>query len=218
MSWLLVICKRCAGKISFLTFSLFSPRCLAVHQRLTSDFLRIQSLIATSCDPDLIDLLREFGNEYSNDLLEAKLSDGIKPTYESSLDDREQYIRKKYLEKSFLRPLLHPKSHQPLNQDELNRNLYENVETADWKKTLHLLMLGANPNYSEKMFAVADHAKRHQQFKQMKLILANGGREGSVEFYSLVSVEEEGVVKHRSFFFFHRSNEEKRHESTEPNN
>jgi hypothetical protein len=26
------------------------------------------------------------------------------------------------------------------------------------------------------MFAVADHAKRHQQIKQMKIILANGGK------------------------------------------
>ena len=54
--------------------------------------------------------------------------------------------------------------------------LYENVETSNCGKTLHLIMLGANPNYSQKMFAVADHAKRHQQIKQMKIILANGGK------------------------------------------
>jgi hypothetical protein len=54
--------------------------------------------------------------------------------------------------------------------------LYENVETSDCLKTLHLIMLGANPNYSQKMFAVADHAKRHHQTKQMKIILANGGK------------------------------------------
>jgi hypothetical protein len=59
--------------------------------------------------------------------------------------------------------------------------LYENVETADYKKTLYLIILGANPNYSEKMFAVADHAERHQQTKQMKIILANGGRNFSFE-------------------------------------
>ena len=53
--------------------------------------------------------------------------------------------------------------------------LYENVETPDCQKTLHLLILGADANYSEKMFPVADHAKRYQQTKQMKLILANGG-------------------------------------------
>lgn len=55
--------------------------------------------------------------------------------------------------------------------------LYENVETTDCGKTLHLILLGANPNYSQKMFSVADHAKRHQQIKQMKIILANGGKE-----------------------------------------
>jgi hypothetical protein len=61
-------------------------------------------------------------------------------------------------------------------QDQLNEMLYENVETSDCGKTLHLIMLGANTNYSHKMFAVADHAKRHQQIKQMKIILANGGK------------------------------------------
>ncbi|CAF4855100.1 unnamed protein product, partial [Rotaria socialis] len=61
-----------------------------------------------------------------------------------------------------------------LTQEQLDALLYENVETLDCGKTLHLLMLGANPNFSQKMFAVADHAKRHQQIRQMKLILANG--------------------------------------------
>ncbi|CAF4841160.1 unnamed protein product, partial [Rotaria socialis] len=44
--------------------------------------------------------------------------------------------------------------------------LYENVETADYKITLHLIMLGADTNYSEKNFATADQAQRHQQIKQ----------------------------------------------------
>jgi hypothetical protein len=54
--------------------------------------------------------------------------------------------------------------------------LYENVETSDCKKTLHLIILGANVNYSEKRFAVADHAERHQQIQQLKILLVNGGR------------------------------------------
>jgi hypothetical protein len=58
--------------------------------------------------------------------------------------------------------------------------LYENVETSDCGKTLHLIMLGADPNFSQKMFSVADHAKRHQQIKQMKIILANGGKQNLI--------------------------------------
>jgi hypothetical protein len=89
--------------------------------------------------------------------------------------EREQYIRKKYLDKLYLQPL-QINNKTTFTQEQLNEMLYENVETPDCGKTLHLIMLGANPNYSQKMFAVADHAKRHQQIKQMRIILANGGK------------------------------------------
>ncbi|CAF4528712.1 unnamed protein product, partial [Rotaria socialis] len=156
MSWLFVICQKCA----------------AIHRFLTSDFLRLQSLTTTSCDPDLIDLLHDYGNEYSNKLLENHSLGILKPTYTSTQLEREQYIRKKYLDKMYLQPLQFNRIN--LTQEQLDVLLYENVETLDCGKTLHLLMLGANPNFSQKMFAVADHAKRHQQIRQMKLILANG--------------------------------------------
>ncbi|CAF2731513.1 unnamed protein product [Rotaria sp. Silwood2] len=159
MSWLLVICKKCA----------------AVHDLLTSDFLRLQSLTTTtSCDSDLIDLLYDYGNQYSNKLLENSSLGILKPNYTSTQIEREQYIRKKYLDKLYLQPL-EINNKNTFTQEQLNEMLYENVETSDCGKTVHLIMLGANPNYSQKMFAVADHAKRHQQIRQMKIILANGG-------------------------------------------
>jgi len=146
-----------------------------VHRFLTSDFLRLQSLLTTACDHDLIDLLYDYGNQFANSLLENDSSKLSKPNDNSSESERVEYIRKKYIEKIYLR------SNHVYNQDELNKMLYENVETADYKKTLYLIILGANPNYSEKMFAVADQAERHQQTKQMKIILANGGRNFSFE-------------------------------------
>jgi len=142
----------------------------AIHRRLTSDFLRLQSLLCVTCDHYLIDLLHDYGNKYMNSLLENDLSKNSKPNDNSSELEREEYIRKKYIEKIYLQ------FNQNYTQDELNKKLYENVETSNYKKTLQLIILGANPNYSEKMFAVADHAKRHQQIKQMKIILANGGK------------------------------------------
>jgi hypothetical protein len=158
-------------KIIFSLFFCFFP-IKAIHSRLTWNFLHLQSLMTTACDSDLIDLLHDYGNQFSNTLLEDNLSKNDKPNADSSEFEREEYIRNKYLEKLYLR------SHQlknPYTQEQLNKMLYENVETSNYKKTLHLIMLGANPNYSEKMFAVADHAKRYQQIKQMKIILANGG-------------------------------------------
>ncbi len=127
-------------------------------------------MLSPTCDHYLIDLLHDYGNEFVNNLLENDLSKSIKPNEHSTEFEREQYIRKKYLEK------VYRQTQENYTQEELNQMLYENVETSDYTKTLYLIVLGANPNYSEKMFAVADHAKRHQQIKQMKIILANGGK------------------------------------------
>jgi hypothetical protein len=173
MSWLLVICKKCAGKLFFFLFIQYffsSSSSTAVHQILTSEFLHLQSLLTISCDPDLIDLLHDYGNEYSNKLLGDDLFENFKPNYYSTQIEREQYIKKKYLEK------IHLAKQNNYSQEQLNQLLYENVETNNYGKTLHLIMLGANTNYSQKMFSIADHAKRYQQIKQMKIILANGGK------------------------------------------
>ncbi len=173
MSWLMVICKKCAGKLVFEQILLDSPLpcSKAVHRRLTSDFLYLQSLLSPACDHYLIDLLHDYGNQLANSLLENDQSKLVKPNDQSSQSDREEYIRQKYIEKSYL------SSNSDYTQEKLNQMLYENVETSNYEKTLYLIILGANPNYSEKKFAVADHAKRHQQIKQMKMILANGGRD-----------------------------------------
>ena len=126
-------------------------------------------MLNTKCDHYLIDLLHDYGNKYVNNFLENDQAKLQKPNGRSSDVEREEYIRKKYVEKIYLQ------EHENYSIDQLNQMLYENVETSNYLKTLYLLVLGANPNYSEKMFAVADHAKRHQQIKQMKIILVNGG-------------------------------------------
>ena len=129
----------------------------------------------TSCDSDFIDLLHDYGNQYVNQLLENYSLGILKPNDNSTKIEREQYIRKKYIDKAYLQ-LIEINKKNNFTQEQLNEMLYENVETSDCGKTIHLIMVGADPNYTQKMFAVADHAKRHQQIKQMKIILANGGR------------------------------------------
>lgn len=139
-----------------------------------NSFIHLQSLIRTTCDWDLIDLINDHGNKYANSLLEFNISKSTKPNSNSSEFERKQYIRKKYIEKAFLKPF--DNNHSVYSQDQLNKMLYENVETDNYRNTIHLIMLGADSNYLEKNFPIADHAQRHQQLKQMKIILANGGK------------------------------------------
>ena len=141
-----------------------------VHRRLTSDFLQLQPLTAIASDVDLVDLFHYYGNQYANSLLENEQAAQLKPNENSPRQERDDYIRRKYRIKCYAQF-----STPNLTQNQLNQMLYENVETSDYKTTLRLIMQGADANYSEKMFSVADHAQRYQQIKQMKLILANGG-------------------------------------------
>lgn len=139
---------------------------------MTSDFLYLQSLKIIAEDFDWVELFRDLGNHFTNSLLENSAAHSIKPTEKSSFEERSIYIQKKYLEKCFV-----PWSKSTLNVEKLNQQLYQTVQTPDCPTTLRLLIQGADPNYSEKVFPVADHAKRHQQSKQSKLILANGGKQ-----------------------------------------
>ena len=143
---------------------------LAVHRQLTSEFLHLQTLRIIAEDSDWVELFRDLGNHFSNSLLENSNAKSIKPKETSSAEDRSVYIEKKYVKKCFV-----PWSNTTLNIEHLNQQLYATVETPDFPTTLRLLIQGADPNYSQKVFPVADQAKRHQQIKQSKLILANGG-------------------------------------------
>lgn len=130
--------------------------------------------------------------------------ESIKPNYSSNSTEREQYIRQKYIEKLHLQPL-EINGRNSFSPQQLNEMLYENVETTDCGKTLHLILLGANPNYSQKMFSVADHAKRHQQIKQMKIILTNGGKRTKNEcLYLLLSFFLRHYLRYLMSFDMHR--------------
>lgn len=169
---MLIICEKCAGtyhRIKVIKQLLVSFS--AIHDRTTSTFLHLQPLPTLCTDSDFVELFHDYGNQFANSLLEDRLPREKKLRENSSEQEREEFIQKKYCEKAFVF-----QAKRRVSANDLNRMLFENVETQHCGTTLELIIQGADPKYSEKIFSVVDHAKRYQQMKQVKILLANGGK------------------------------------------
>ncbi|XP_068001729.1 arf-GAP with coiled-coil, ANK repeat and PH domain-containing protein 2 isoform X3 [Melanerpes formicivorus] len=78
--------------------------CSGIHRSLGVHFSKVRSLTLDSWEPELLKLMCELGNDVINRIYEAKLEKvGIKkPQPGSQRQEREAYIRAKYVEKKFV--------------------------------------------------------------------------------------------------------------------
>nr|XP_028587794.1 arf-GAP with coiled-coil, ANK repeat and PH domain-containing protein 2 isoform X3 [Podarcis muralis] len=78
--------------------------CSGIHRSLGVHFSKVRSLTLDSWEPELLKLMCELGNEVINRVYEANLEKtGVKkPQPGSQRQEREEYIRAKYVEKRFV--------------------------------------------------------------------------------------------------------------------
>ncbi|XP_064008960.1 arf-GAP with coiled-coil, ANK repeat and PH domain-containing protein 2 isoform X1 [Pogoniulus pusillus] len=78
--------------------------CSGIHRSLGVHFSKVRSLTLDSWEPELLKLMCELGNDVINRIYEAKLEKvGIKkPQPGSQRQEREAYIRAKYVERKFV--------------------------------------------------------------------------------------------------------------------
>ncbi|XP_052571639.1 arf-GAP with coiled-coil, ANK repeat and PH domain-containing protein 3 isoform X3 [Peromyscus californicus insignis] len=81
--------------------------CSGIHRSLGVHCSKVRSLTLDSWEPELLKLMCELGNSTMNQIYEAQCEGpGIrKPTANSSRQDKEAWIKDKYVEKKFLRKL-----------------------------------------------------------------------------------------------------------------
>nr|XP_042128260.1 arf-GAP with coiled-coil, ANK repeat and PH domain-containing protein 3 isoform X3 [Peromyscus maniculatus bairdii] len=81
--------------------------CSGIHRSLGVHCSKVRSLTLDSWEPELLKLMCELGNSTMNQIYEAQCEGpGIrKPTASSSRQDKEAWIKDKYVEKKFLRKL-----------------------------------------------------------------------------------------------------------------
>uniref|UniRef100_A0A8C0C2H1 Arf-GAP with coiled-coil, ANK repeat and PH domain-containing protein n=1 Tax=Buteo japonicus TaxID=224669 RepID=A0A8C0C2H1_9AVES len=78
--------------------------CSGIHRSLGVHFSKVRSLTLDSWEPELLKLMCELGNEVINRIYEAKLEKvGVKkPQPGSQRQEKEAYIRAKYVERKFV--------------------------------------------------------------------------------------------------------------------
>lgn len=81
--------------------------CSGIHRSLGVHCSKVRSLTLDSWEPELLKLMCELGNSTMNQIYEAQCEGpGIrKPTASSSRQDKEAWIKDKYVEKKFLRKM-----------------------------------------------------------------------------------------------------------------
>ncbi|XP_072546869.1 arf-GAP with coiled-coil, ANK repeat and PH domain-containing protein 2 isoform X2 [Salminus brasiliensis] len=78
--------------------------CSGIHRSLGVHLSKVRSLTLDSWDPEQLKLLCVLGNEVINSIYECSSSDGLeKPNPQSPRQVREVWIRRKYVERSFVK-------------------------------------------------------------------------------------------------------------------
>lgn len=81
--------------------------CSGIHRSLGVHFSKVRSLTLDSWEPELIKLMCELGNATINRIYEARIEEMTrkKPSPTSTRNDKEAWIRAKYVEKKFIKKL-----------------------------------------------------------------------------------------------------------------
>uniref|UniRef100_A0AAR2M2M2 Arf-GAP with coiled-coil, ANK repeat and PH domain-containing protein n=1 Tax=Pygocentrus nattereri TaxID=42514 RepID=A0AAR2M2M2_PYGNA len=98
--------------------------CSGIHRSLGVHFSKVRSLTLDSWEPELIKLMCELGNTAINRIYEARIDEITikKPHPSSPRQDKESWIRSKYVEKKFIHKLPETGRAPPLRRSSARRN------------------------------------------------------------------------------------------------
>ncbi|KAG8623987.1 hypothetical protein KVT40_008963 [Elsinoe batatas] len=141
-------CADCGSdsKVDWVSINLgivLCIECSGIHRSLGTHISKIRSLtLDTSVfTPDIIDLLLLIGNRVSNMIWEARLDRFLKPSPQSTREQRLHFITSKYSERAYVEP---DTSHA---SDDI---LLTGIKRNEIQKVLHALALRANPNAQDR--------------------------------------------------------------------
>ncbi|XP_063043292.1 arf-GAP with coiled-coil, ANK repeat and PH domain-containing protein 1 isoform X2 [Engraulis encrasicolus] len=98
--------------------------CSGIHRSLGVHFSKVRSLTLDSWEPELVRLMCELGNSAINRIYEARIDEITikKPHPSSPRQDKESWIRSKYVEKKFIQKLPETGRVTPLRRSSARRN------------------------------------------------------------------------------------------------
>lgn len=146
-------CADCGSgsKVEWVSINLgivLCIECSGIHRSLGTHISKVRSLTLdiNSFSTDIVEILLQIGNRVSNMIWEATLSQSqsqsLKPTYQSSRDQRLKFITAKYAERAFVQPISSTQSHYPTPDE----TLLASVKKNDIQGVLYAVALHANLN------------------------------------------------------------------------
>ncbi|KAI1908514.1 hypothetical protein LOZ61_003800 [Ophidiomyces ophidiicola] len=146
-------CADCgsASKVEWVSINLgivLCIECSGIHRSLGTHISKIRSLTLDihSFSNDIVEILLQVGNRVSNMVWEALLDPTLKPTQQSTRDQRLKFITAKYSERAFIRPLSPTLSRYGTADETLLASIKQN----DIQGVLYGVALRANLNVPDR--------------------------------------------------------------------
>lgn len=148
-------CADCNGdsKVDWVSINLgivLCIECSGIHRSLGTHITKVRSLTLDTAafTPDLVDILLLIGNRVSNMIWEAKLDRFLKPSPQSTREQRLHFITAKYSDRTYVQPLAMTKLSHFGTPDE---TLLASIKKNEIQDVLYALALGANPDATDRM-------------------------------------------------------------------
>ncbi|KAL4648479.1 arf-GAP with coiled-coil, ANK repeat and PH domain-containing protein 3-like isoform X1 [Arapaima gigas] len=130
--------------------------CSGIHRSLGVHFSKVRSLTLDSWDPEQLKLLCVLGNDLINGIYEAQATEKgrLKPGPDSERQEKQIWIREKYVEKKFVKEAISPCSGDDDSQgvqeerERAGRRLYEAAQQGDLVSMATVLAQRAEVNWS----------------------------------------------------------------------
>ncbi|XP_012580620.1 PREDICTED: arf-GAP with GTPase, ANK repeat and PH domain-containing protein 1 [Condylura cristata] len=122
--------------------ALMCIECSGIHRHLGTHLSRVRSLDLDDWPGELIKVLSAIGNELANSVWEESSQGRMKPSLDSTREEKERWIRAKYEQKLFLAPL-------PCAELSLGQRLLRATAEEDLRSVILLLAHGSRDEVNE---------------------------------------------------------------------
>ncbi|KAM5229232.1 arf-GAP with GTPase, ANK repeat and PH domain-containing protein 1 isoform 2-T2 [Ctenodactylus gundi] len=122
--------------------ALMCIECSGIHRNLGTHLSRVRSLDLDDWPIELIKVMSSIGNELANSVWEESSQGRTKPSFESTREEKERWIRAKYEQKLFLAPL-------PCTELSLGQHLLRATADEDLRTVILLLAHGTRDEVNE---------------------------------------------------------------------
>ncbi|EEP82934.1 conserved hypothetical protein [Uncinocarpus reesii 1704] len=146
-------CADCgsSSKVEWVSINLgivLCIECSGIHRSLGTHISKIRSLTLDihSFSNDIVEILLQIGNRVSNMIWEAMLNPALRPTAQSTRDQRLKFITAKYAERAYIRPLSSTLSRYGTADETLLASIKQN----EIQGVLYGIALGANLNATDR--------------------------------------------------------------------